>query len=148
VDVVPVGEHPVVPVEPVDLAGGPVGVLPETALEGPIQGQERSGPVVAEQRLDGPAAIGTITCSQTQILERPGGHPTPAGEVPRADHAAGVEVVPFVPAVVVDLVPLVRVDECEQGAAESDLTAEVGVLRGRVVGCGGLLRRVAHRFTP
>ena len=38
--------------------------------------------------------------------------------VPRADHAAGVEVVALVPAVVRDLVALVRLDHGEQERAE------------------------------
>src|ERR671911_442309 len=55
-------------------------------------------------------------------------HPAATGEIPRADHAAGVEVVAFVPAVVGDLMALMGLDQREQCAAEGDLAAEVGVV--------------------
>ena len=55
-----------------------------------------------------------------------GGHEAAAGEQPRPDHAAGVEVVTLVPAVVGDLVAAMRLDEREQHRPEPHLTPDIG----------------------
>ena len=64
--------------------------------------------------------------AEAQVLQRSGGDEPPSGEQPRTDHAAGVEVVTLVPAVVGDLLPPVRLDEREQHRPEPHLTPDVG----------------------
>ena len=118
VDVVALGEHPAVLVQPVDLAQRPVEVVVVTAVEDPVDREVRAEVAAAEHIGLGPEA---------QVLQSPGRDPTAAGEQPRADHAAGVEVVALVPPVVRDLVTAVRFDHREQHRPEADFAAQVCV---------------------
>jgi hypothetical protein len=136
VDVVAVGEHPLVAVQPVDLAAGPVGVLLGPAGQHPVERQVRPGPVVAEER--------TGIAADAPVLQVMGRDPALAREEPGADHAPRVEVVALVPAVVGDLVALVRLDQREQHAAQLDLAAQVGL----VGGVGGLRFGRGHEVIP
>src|SRR5262249_57849214 len=72
-----------------------------------------------------------------------------AGEGPGADHAAGVEVVALVPAVVRDLVAGVRLDHREQRAAELDrLLAGVAAADGLDRRFGGHLSSLVPASDP
>ena len=113
VDVPPLGEAATVGVERVHLWSGPRReVVFVVTLLDEVDRDVRAGVGRARDRLvvSGPASVLELACRD----------PAAAGEEPGADHAARVEVVALVPAVVSELVPLVRVDEREQHAADLD----------------------------
>jgi len=116
VDVVPLGEHAPVGVEPLHLAEGPVHVVVVAPVEDPVDRQVRAEVEVAEQ-----LGIG----AEAEVLQRTGGDEAAAGEQPRSHHAAGVEVVALVPAVVGHLVSGVRLHEGEQHRAQPHLAPDV-----------------------
>jgi hypothetical protein len=122
VDVVALREHAVVGVQPLHLAQAPVEVVVVAAVEHPVHREVRTDAVRSEQ---------VRSCSGAEILQGARRHPAPAREQPRPDHAAGVEVVALVPAVVGDLVSLVGLHEGEQHGAELDLATKI-VGRGTV----------------
>ena len=137
VHVVAVREHAPVLVQPVDLVGAPLDPLAELAGEDPVDGEVRAGRGVGADRASRPGTA--WPCTRGVATKR----------VPATFHAPiwqpGVEVVALVPAVVRDLVALVRLDHRDERAAELDRLL-AGVAGAHLLDVrGGLLRRrVAH----
>ena len=128
VDVLAVGEHATVAVQVVHLDHRPVVPVVVVALEHPVDRQVRPGDVV---RAHGHVGVGRVA----QVLHAPGGDEAVTGELPRGDHAARVEVVVLVPAVVLHLVAPLGLHHREQQGAQLD-----GVVVDSGDGHGVLLR--------
>ena len=111
VDVVALFEHAAGCVQRLDLTQGPLVPGVEVAVEHPV-----CGDVGAPCRLAGDGGRIGIT----QRLEVGRGDEATSREVVGADHAAGVEVVPLVPAVVGHLVAAVGLHQGQQHGAELD----------------------------
>ena len=88
-------EHAPVRVEPVHLVDGPAVPLVVVTVEDPVDREVRPG-----ERVGRHVGLGGVA----EVLETAGRDETVAGELPRTDHAPGVEVVVLVPAVVLELV--------------------------------------------
>ena len=111
VHVVALLEHPAGGMQRVDLAQGPAVPHVEVAVEHPV-----GGDVGAPGRL---ARDGRWVRVAQRLEVRRGDEAAP-GEVVGTDHAARVEVVPLVPAVVRHLVAPVRLHQGEQHGAQLD----------------------------
>src|ERR1700691_1991324 len=106
------GEAAPIRIEIDDLGYGPyVEMVGVVALLHPIDGHVGAGVEwFCDDALRGPAPI----------LQGPGGDPPAPGKKPRSDHAADIEVIALVPAVVRPFKPLVRLPQGEQHAADLD----------------------------
>jgi hypothetical protein len=104
-------EAPTVLIEPYHLFAGPLGCLLEIAEVHPVDRQVRTGVKrLGERAVD----------REPEVLEGSGGNPAPAREPAGPNHAAGVEVVSFVPTVVRHFVAAVGVDHGEEHLTDLD----------------------------